>query len=210
LSEVNALANFTFLTQETNLLVSDRDPAKYLAMYEKKTPGAIESHWIPIDQELWKVENYREFLAARRDLLAQAANDFLESLVAGNVPESQVTTPVLERATVAVPGAISGEDEEQLILDCAEWVSQHGLPDGEIMFELTDASTNEPVAVFDLAWPTGLQEGLSQPVALLLNESEDVEQVANQAGYRYFTNADLFREYVLREILAIHEDLAAD
>src|SRR5205085_3829903 len=28
--DVNALANFTFLTRETNLLVSDRDPAEYL------------------------------------------------------------------------------------------------------------------------------------------------------------------------------------
>jgi hypothetical protein len=51
-AEVNAIANFTFLTQETNLLVSDRDPADYLDEFIGKNPGAIESHWIPMDQDL--------------------------------------------------------------------------------------------------------------------------------------------------------------
>jgi hypothetical protein len=48
-SEVNALANFTFLTQDTNLVVSDRAPADYLQEFAAKRPGAIESHWIPGD-----------------------------------------------------------------------------------------------------------------------------------------------------------------
>jgi hypothetical protein len=81
LSEVNAIANFTFLTKETNLLVSNRDPAEYLEEFMRKNPGTIESHWIPMDRELWKVENYRDFLTARRELLAKAANKFLNSLI---------------------------------------------------------------------------------------------------------------------------------
>ena len=86
--EVNALANFTFLTQETNIKVSNRDPAKYIPEFVAKHPGAIESHWIPMKPELWKLENYRDFLEARRELLAKAANDFLDSLLAGTVPRS--------------------------------------------------------------------------------------------------------------------------
>ena len=82
-AEVNAIANFTFLTQETNLEVSDRDPSEYLEEYIQKQPGAVESHWIPMDRELWKVENYLKFLDARRELLAQAANSFLDSLIGG-------------------------------------------------------------------------------------------------------------------------------
>jgi hypothetical protein len=78
------------------------------------------------------------------------------------------------------------------------------------MFELTDTATGDPLAVFDLAWPLGLQEGLSQPVAILLNEGDEIEQVANQAGFRYFTSVDRFREYVLRDVLAMPEDIAAD
>jgi hypothetical protein len=78
------------------------------------------------------------------------------------------------------------------------------------MYELTDSISGEPLAIFDLAWPTGLQEGLSQPVALLLNEGETIEQAANKAGYRYFTSVDALQAYVEREILAVPLDVAAD
>jgi hypothetical protein len=97
-----------------------------------------------------------------------------------------------------------------MILECAEWITNQGLPDGDIMYEITDASTGEPLAVLDLAWPNGSQQGLSQPVALLLDEGEDTEQAANNAGFRYFTSIDAFRHYVEHEILALHDDLAAD
>jgi hypothetical protein len=92
--DVNALANFTFLTKETNLLVSDRDPAEYLEEFVAKQPGAVESHWIPMDRNLWKAENYLDFLAARRELLAKAANEFLDSLLQGAVPQLEVTTSI--------------------------------------------------------------------------------------------------------------------
>lgn len=72
--EANALANFAFLTQDTNLKISDRPPADYLPEFAVKQPGVLESHWIPMDPQLWKVENYADFLAARRDQLAQAAD----------------------------------------------------------------------------------------------------------------------------------------
>jgi len=35
-AQVNAIANFTFLTQETNLAVSDRIPEEYFEYYENK------------------------------------------------------------------------------------------------------------------------------------------------------------------------------
>lgn len=48
-------------------------------------------------------------------------------------------------------------------------------------------------AVFDLAWPSGLQEGLSEPVAVLINEGADVLSVASRAGFRCFTGIDEFK-----------------
>jgi hypothetical protein len=56
-------------------------------------------------------------------------------------------------------------------------------------------------AVLDLAYPQELQEGFSQPVALLLNESKELIATANDAGYRYFTDVDAFKEYMTREVL---------
>lgn len=207
-AEVNALANFTFLTQETNLIISDRSPGEYLPHFAKKHPGAVESHWIPADPELWKMENYREFLDGRRHLLAAAANDFLHSLLAGAIPEPKPTVPVMERPHVPRGLSIATEEEERLILGCAEWVEAQGLPSGEIMYELTDAETGEVAAVLDLAWPNGLQEGLSPPVALLIGEDEATESAANRFGFRFYTDVQAFRAYVEREVLA--QTLAAD
>ena len=201
-AEVNAIANFTFLTQETNLLVSDRDPAVYLEEFVARYPGAVESHWIPMDRTLWRVENYPAFLTARRELLAKAANQFLDQLRHGPSPELPAAASILDRPTAAIPGGVAGEHEEQLLNEINTWVLGQGLPAGEFMHELSDPETGEPLAVLDLAWPGGLQEGLSQPVALLIDEGQETEEAANRAGYRYFTDPVAFRSYVQKEILA--------
>lgn len=57
-------------------------------------------------------------------------------------------------------------------------------------------------AVFDLAWPNGIQEELSQPVAVLLNEDNETVAIASQAGFRCFTETSEFRRYVSEEIVA--------
>ena len=205
--EVNALANFTFLTQDTNLQVSNREPVEYFEAFEKTQPGAIASHWIPMERELWKVENYRDFLAARRKLLSEAANDFLDSLLIGSVPEAQVTSSILERDVVTILDGIGSEAEQQILQECNEWVQEQGLPQGDSSYELVDGNTGTAIAVFDLAWPNGLQEGYSQPVALLLDGGSYVEEAANRAGYRYFINIENFKLYARKEILGMADEL---
>jgi hypothetical protein len=199
-AEVNAIANFTFLTQETNLKVLAQQPSVYLEKYSMKHPGAIESHWIPADRDLWKVENYPKFLEVRRGLLANAANEFLESLLIGEAHPLE-----LEARRGFGPdraGGLGSEDEERLLQECNEWLRTQGLPEGEFSYEITDEG-GEPLVLLDLAWPNGLQEGLSEPVALLIEETSEVEEHANQAGFRFFTDLDALKDYVHQEILAL-------
>lgn len=203
-SAVNALANFTFLTQETNLRVSNRKPAVYLSEFAERNPGVLESHWIPMDRELWEVERYPEFLNARRALLSAAANEFLESLLDGQAPETEGDR---DRLSVELEGPVAGggvvtDDEMQLLIEINDWVVENGLPDGELEYELVDEVTGHLIAILDLAWPDGLQEGLSQPVAILIDESSEAEDAANRAGYRFFSSVGDFKSYVRREILA--------
>lgn len=73
----------------------------------------------------------------------------------------------------------------------------------------SQSNAGEPLAVLDLAWPSGLHEGFSQPVALLSDEPEETERAVNRMGYRHFTDPENFREYVLQEILALEEADAA-
>jgi len=78
---VNAVANFALLTKDSNLQISARNPEEYLAEVDARNPGALESQWIPTERGLWHVSRYREFLAHRRRLLTQAANDPLGELL---------------------------------------------------------------------------------------------------------------------------------
>lgn len=61
-------------------------------------------------------------------------------------------------------------------------------------YELADAQTGEHKAVLDLAWPNGIQEELSQPIAVLLNEEAAVIILVSQAGFCCFTDAAPFKK----------------
>jgi len=199
-AERNLIANFTFLTKETNLVVKDRDPAEYLPEFASKHPGAIESHWIPMDPALWQIERYHDFLAARRELLAKAANTFLKGLLEGQIPD----VPAHEALLTSRPAGPTAEEEEEdrVLKAMNDWVSSQGLPSGEFDYEVVDPDTGDVMGVLDLAWPDGLQQGLSRPVALLINEDEDTEEAAGQAGFQFFTKPNAFRRYVEKKILA--------
>ena len=83
---VNEIANRAFLTAATNLEISSKPPDKYLAKVEKAYPGALTSQFVPIDPNLWAIDRYRDFLAARRELIARKINEFMKSLVSETEP----------------------------------------------------------------------------------------------------------------------------
>ena len=205
-AEVNSLANFTFLTQETNLEIGDRDTSEYVPRYQAKHPGAIESHWMPIDPALWCAENYRDFLVARRELLAEAANAFLDELLAGGIPEMVAAVPAVGSVRTLPVYEVAENEELEIIRACQEWLRGQGLPEGENLYELVDSHTGDVLAILDLAWPSGLQEGLSQPLALLIDEPDETVEAARKAGYTYFTNLQEFRHYVESEILGLSQE----
>lgn len=200
-AEVNSLANLTFLTKDANLWISARRPHEYFEAVEAAHPGALASHWIPMDKQLWHEDRYRDFLAARRELLARATNQFLEGLLSESPASTAELKQPLTKIGVAV-GGIESDEEGQQIEACSNWLASLGLPRGTVGLEIV-GDEGELIAVLDLAWPRGLQEGYSQPVALLLNEGKAVEEAANGAGFRYFTSVGDLRRYVEQEILVV-------
>jgi hypothetical protein len=194
-SQVNAIANFTFLTQSANLWILDRKPEDYLSEVEAKHPGALASHWIPVDPSLWKVDRYEDFLAAMRSLLAKAGNGFLNSLLNGAVPE-------LEAANLATgKQVVAAEDDNKPLIDLNQWVVGQGLPAGIFNYQLNNLA-GEDQEIVDLAWPDGLQVNLSQPVAIFGNDQNGGPKTAAQAEFRVFTDLDKFKTYISHEILA--------
>lgn len=204
--EVNALSNFCFLTKDTNLNISDRLPSEYFPEVEKAHPGALTSQWIPMDTELWRIENFRDFLEARKVLLVTEVNQRLEELLHGDT--HWLTGPkAVVPPTVAVVGGISSEEEEAQLETLNDWMAARGLPRGLMVYDFADPATGEQKAVFDLAWPSGIQTELSQPVVVLLNESSETIAIASQAGFRCFTTVEEFQRYVQTEVLS--EEAAA-
>ncbi len=203
-SQVNAVANYCFLTKDTNLQIGARPPCEYFLEVEEKHPGALASQWIPKDPELWRTENYLQFLEERRRLLAEAANELIDELLHGaslSAPSDSTEFAVSETATV--PGGIEDAEEEATLNAINEWVRQQGLPVGIIEHELSHPESGDPLAILDLAWPNGIQEGFSDPVALLLDEGPETLQVANDHGFRHFTSGEVFLRYVETEVMGL-------
>jgi hypothetical protein len=203
--EVNALSNFCFLTKDTNLSISDRLPEEYFPEIEQNHHAALASQWIPTDPALWKIEHYRDFLEARRELLAAETNRRLAELLHGDLQWLEgAAKPTESSSVVTFIGGIASEvaKEEEELETLNDWVAAQGLSRGVLAFDFADEVSGEQKAVFDLAWPNGIQEELSQPVAVLLNENTDTLALANRAGFRCFTTASGFRDYVQQEILA--------
>lgn len=199
-SEVNALANFCFLTKLANLEIADRLPEEYFEEVEKESPGVLASQWIPMDRALWKIEHYRDFLEARKVLLADEANARLAELLHGETRWLEGPAPAAPAPT-QVSGGITSEAEEEKLEALNNWMEVQKLPRGSIAFDFADPETGAQRAVFDLAWPTGIQEELSQPVAVLLDEGAEVLAIASQAGFLCFTTIKDFEHYVQSKIL---------
>ncbi|MBZ0168648.1 hypothetical protein MELA_00301 [Candidatus Methylomirabilis lanthanidiphila] len=198
--EVNALANFCFLTKDTNLDINDRLPEEYFPEIARAHPHALASQWIPADPNLWKIENFREFLEARKVLLAAEVNRRMKDLLHGSDEWLAGAAPQAP-AAVVVGGGITSEAEEEQLEALNHWMEENRLPRGVLAYDLADPATGEQKAVFDLAWPSGIQEELSQPVAVLLNEGNETLAIASQAGFRFFTSVDDFQRYVRDDIL---------
>lgn len=74
--------NRAILTQIANRTKSNADADGYLATVKKNQKKALELQCIPLDEYLWKIDNYEMFLEARRQLLSDEMNKFLDNITA--------------------------------------------------------------------------------------------------------------------------------
>lgn len=190
---VNAVANFCFLTQDTNLVIGRREPAEYFAEAEAKHPGVLASQWIPTDPELWRVKNYWNFLAERRKLLAAAAQEFLTELRSGTEPPGGVALQPV--------GVISEEADDPRAVQVQELVDElvrmgcaHPLTDTEI----ADPISGQILALAEAFWPDGLQTGQGNPVVLDLDDNEANFPRLSELGYDVFGSVDSLLGYANR------------
>jgi hypothetical protein len=114
---VNEIANRVPLTRSGNMDVFDKPPAKYLPMVQQSNPGNLEKFMVPIDDELWKVENYEQFLTERRRLMAEAINEYMNNLLGNSAADQSVDPPgVTAKEVIAV-----GESETVEFKSTLRW-----------------------------------------------------------------------------------------
>lgn len=200
-SQVNAIANFAFLTQDSNLQIGAKKPRDYLTEIEAKHPGALASQWIPDNPKLWELHRYEDFLDARRELLAATANAFLESLL--STPKTAKVEPVSVElhASAAAPGELL--DDEGSLRDYVAFLRVNGGPSPELAYEIADPTTGVAIAIADLAWPEGVQQELTEPVALLLDAGRELEHAVQALGYRVFTELDELKTHIAPYLTAL-------
>lgn len=77
-SEINEIANMTFIGGITNRRIGKREPGDYLAeLVHRHGEDFLRQHAIPADRSLWTTDRFPQFFAARRELIAQAINELL-------------------------------------------------------------------------------------------------------------------------------------
>lgn len=101
-----------------------------------------------------------------------------------------------------VLGGVTSDEEEEQLEALQDWVEAQGPPRGVVSFDFANPGAGEQRAVFDLAWPQGPQEALSQPAAVPLHEDAPMVAVASQAGDRCLTAVADFKADVRAEVLA--------
>jgi hypothetical protein len=193
-NEINALANFCFLTQDTNLKIGMRDPAEYLPEVQSKHPGVLESQWIPTDPDLWRVDRYLDFLAARRELLAESAQSFLDGLRNPDAPHDEQQ---LERLQVA--DEVEDDPRSVQVRTLIDELVRRGFATPIVDAEIADPVSGVELAVAEAFWPDGLQQGLGEPVILELDaEDADLPRL-EELGYKVFTSVDALLGFVDNE-----------
>lgn len=122
---VNQVANLVFLSQRANSRIASSSPHVYLP----KIPLArLRAQYVPVDEVLWPLERYEDFVRERRKLLASAINDLLASLMDEPAPWVDDMTKQLEARLSAAEEDVRGLIEERLSASFGPRAWERGVP----------------------------------------------------------------------------------
>ena len=154
----------------------------------------MASQWIPDDPALWRIDRYPDFLAARRELLAGAANAFLGALRRARHPARMKCSNGRSWSRTIDDQDTRNEEIAALIVELTEL----GCAEPAVDCEISDPGTGKALAIAEACWPEGLQPGQGNPVVLELDPGESDLARLEELGYEVFTSTDSLRGYVHR------------
>ena len=72
--QIDDIRNLAFIGAATNRRLGAKLPEEYMADVD---PVALKKQCVPLDEHLWKLENYEDFLIERGKLITERLNEFL-------------------------------------------------------------------------------------------------------------------------------------
>jgi len=85
---VNDIANIAFLTKRNNAIKSNKLPQEYFrTIINERGEEALTAQNITLDETLWDLDSYEEFLQDRRKRIVQGINNLMKSLEKGDIPK---------------------------------------------------------------------------------------------------------------------------
>ena len=174
---VNEITNRAFLTPETNQsLIKDRLPEDYLPEVIEEHPDALQSQFIPNKPELWRIENYEEFLAKRRQNLADAINDYMDDLQIGTAEDGRENvTDLIEKGENA-----RIEFKETFLYDVYQEQPNKALKAGVAKEIASLANTEGGVVIIGVEDGTKEAKGLERDLNLMSDGKDDFELQLNR------------------------------
>ena len=172
------LTNRAILTQIANRTKSATDAKDYLESVVAKSPSALSLQCIPEDPDLWELDNYEQFLQARRTMLSNALNDFLNGITDTKPPEVPITLEEL---------IAEGEGEELEFKSSLRW-------------DFKEGSVNKKLEGVILKTIAAFSNG--QGGTLLIGVNDDGEAIGLERDYHVLGGADRDKfELHLRNVL---------
>jgi hypothetical protein len=81
---INDICNLAFIGGHTNRKLMTTEPAKYIPkLIEEHGRGPFRAQAIPTEERVLKLDQYEEFLEKRRVMVAEALNNYLDSIKRG-------------------------------------------------------------------------------------------------------------------------------
>jgi len=171
--------NRAILTQVGNRKKSAAPAKNYLSTVKEKFPKSLGLQCIPENEELWELENYEDFLAERRRMLAKALNSFLEGITSTDETE----TPISIEEMIA-----EGESDELEFKSTLRWDLHQGCVNKKL-----EEVIQKTVAAF----------GNSEGGTLFIGVSDDGEILGLENDYASLGDADKDKfEMHLRNLLS--------
>ncbi len=122
---INQVANLAFISGHTNVTISAKSPDAYLAKIED---SRLRAQYVPDDRSLWTLDRYEDFLLARRTLLAEAINQFLQSLSDAPSLVAPTTVDVIENRIGALERQLRDIIADRLVVSFGSRAWKQGVP----------------------------------------------------------------------------------